>query len=294
MRSNPMSATKENMRDLLTTDALSLAGFGIERICSAAPLWEERLTVDAEGAVQLSTRRSLSDVSGESIGTFGQPGRRDVLMQIVAALQAVNWPAPMGAAPRPYAMQIRLSTVLNGELRSVALPVEPQSLAPLAPLLQLLDRLAAEVRQRPVRSLALAAECAAPRAQGTHELTLALRLRNKGEAGYWVTAPGSTAAAETDSCTLYFAALPKPEPGVTPLPVTPRTALLRSVTSSEPLIWIGPHSEYVQHLRGRVDLDSAGTWSMRIGFATYSGEDTIAGQPRMRGCAFSNDLGLGV
>ena len=275
--------------------ASPLAGFGIERVCGAAPLWNERLTVDEHGAVRLRTLRSLSDASGVPIGVFARQDDREVLARLLQALDEMTWPAAPTLAPRPYELHVRLSLMIGGELRTITIPAKPQLLAPLSPLLDLLDLLTIEALQHPKHSLVLSAECDLPRRQGLQDLTIALTLRNDGDSGYWIPSPSGATGDETVSCALSYSVLPQPAPGVTPLPVVARTAVLSPVTAPEQsLIWIRPCSTHALILRTQVDLDRAGPWSARVGFASYSGEDTIAGRPRMRGCAFSNEVRICV
>jgi hypothetical protein len=58
------------------------------------------------------------------------------------------------------------------------------------------------------------------------------------------------------------------------------------VRVQRPLLWLGPGATESRHFTATVDL-SPGSYLMRASYASYQGEDTVAGQPLLRGCAFS-------
>jgi hypothetical protein len=119
-----------------------------------------------------------------------------------------------------------------------------------------------------------------------------LTFQNRGTAGYWLRNPSAVADQETEHVRLWYAARPVEQPGMTPLPPEPTWAALEPVARADrPLIWIAPQSTETRRFTASVTLDRA-PYFVRAGFASYEGTDTVAGQPHLRGCVFSQELEL--
>lgn len=291
-------------------DETTLAGFGLERITASSPFWEERLAIDGTGRVTLRTRRSIADVSGEAIGAYAFDAGCDAAASVAKQVRAAALLSFSAVHVEPFGVRTIVSIVAGGAAQRVVVGGGPERLAPLGPLLQELDRLAMAARRHPEMTLGLELETAAPLRRGMTEVPVVLRFRNVGNTGYWMTEPSSfppglgtdddakrMPATEDgvdwrrEHCLVWFGFREPETPGVTPLPVeVTRGALAPEDRGLPPLVWMPPRGAIERRFRAAIPLHEAGSLVVRASFASYAGDDTIAGRPRLRGCVFSNDL----
>jgi hypothetical protein len=291
--SDEVETMRESIRAVAAVPA-QLASFGVERVTERDGLWLERLSIRGGGRVRLSSNRSFGDASGEEIGCFEGDLADARAAKLVRDVEAA---LPGGPAPNlsPGDVRVTLSVVAAGARWERLVGGGPPDLEPYQPLLRTLDALAFEARARPVRTLALNVQLGAPLRAGEQSVPVELTFENRGTAGYWLRNPSSGLADEpTEHVRLWYAARPPEEPGVTALPVEPIWVPLEPMTRAQrPFIWIGPRSSETRRFTASLILD-AGPHFVRGGFASYDGGDTVAGQPHLRGCAFSRELEVEV
>jgi hypothetical protein len=282
------SSIGEALRAVAAVPAL-LSSFGVERVTERDSLWSERLSISGGGRAHLCSMRSFGDASGEEIGCFETQLAGPRLDQLVRDVQAV---LPGGPAPNlsPGDVRVTISVVAAGARWECVVGGLPPDLEPYQPLLRTLDALAVEVRAHPLRTLGVELQLGAPLRAGEQSVPVTLTFENRGTAGYWLRNPSAFADQETEHARLWYAAKPVEEPGMTPLPPQPMWADLEPITRADrPLIWIGPQSTETRRFTASLALDPV-PYFLRAGFAGYEGTDTVAGQPHLRGCAFSNEL----
>lgn len=274
---------------LLSGSPLLLDGFGLERICDAAPAWVERLTIEGPGTVTLSTVRSIMDASGEEIGRFEGSASREEVRALAEALAALVSTPAQPARIEPGDMHIVLRAVVGGATWERVLLSEPTVLAPWKPLLALLDRLAVAGRSRPVATLGVGLTLGQPLKPGSQELSLSLFFKNRGRIGYWMTNPSARLADSDDEhCRLVLAPEPVLDPNLTPLPPELQTVALRPLVVAErPLLWLPAGATEERPFSAPVTVER-GPHLLRASFASYSFTGA-GGRPALRGCAFSDE-----
>jgi len=98
----------------------------------------------------------------------------------------------------------------------------------------------------------------------------------------------------TEHVRLWYAQRPVEEPGMMPLPLKQYCVGLAPIVRVErPLLWLGAGETESRQFSAPVDL-SPGSYLMRASYASYDGEDTVAAQPLLRGCAFSAEITVEV
>ncbi|MDH4156117.1 MAG: hypothetical protein OEW00_02435 [candidate division Zixibacteria bacterium] len=288
----------------LRGDQNILSGFGFERMTTVTPeivpgtcAWEEKLTVRADGHVSLFTRRSITEASSEIIGHFESSQDKDALLDLIRLVKE----SPFDRQPRvridPGDVSVRLRFVIGGAwYEHYTSPKDPRAMDAIGPLLQELDRLGAEARHRPVMALELRLEMPDEVKPGENMLPVNLTFANPGREGFWVTHPGSLDAAQpSEHCRLLYGRQPEIEENITPLPMEIVTAdLKRTKKDDPPLIWIPAEAEVRYQFVAKLNLRDPGTYLARAAFSSYSGEDIVGGQPRLRGCVFSNEVRIRV
>jgi hypothetical protein len=282
------SSIAEALRAVTAVPAL-LSGFGVERVTESDSLWFERLSISGGGRIHLCSKRSFGDASGEEIGCFETELARPRLDQLVRDVQAV---LPGGPIPNlsPADVRVTISVIAAGARWECIVGGLPPDLEPYQPLLRTLDAVAVEVRAHPLRTLGLELQLGASLRAGEQSLPVTLTFENRGTAGYWLRNPSAFADQETEHVRLWYAAKPLERPGVTPLPPEPMSVELVPIARADrPLIWIGPQSSEARRFTASLALDQV-PYFVRAGFAGYAGGDTIAGQPHLSGCVFSNEL----
>ena len=288
----------------LRGDQNVLSGFGFERVTTVTPeifpgtfAWEDRLTVRADGHVSLFTRRSITEASSEIVGHFELSQDKDALTDLIRLVKESPFDKQPQVRIDPGDVSIRLRFVIGGSwYEHYTSPKDPRALDALGPLLQELDRLAAEARRHPVMALGLRLEMPDEVKAGDTMLPVNVTFANPGREGFWITHPGSLDAAQpSDQCQLLYGRQPEIEENITPLPMEIATAdLKRTKKDDPPLIWVPAESEVRYQLVAKVDLRDPGTYLARASYSSYAGEDTVGGQPRLRGCVFSNEVQIQV
>ena len=297
-------AVNELLERLLEDHEALLPGFGLERLTIAGEpigpstyLWEERLTLQGSGDVGLDTRRSIADMSGEEIGEYRSTECEETVLGLVRLVRETGLDELPAFEIDPIDVRVRFSIVGGGTCHEYPIGVQdPEALEPLQPLLGELDRLALEVRKHPVATLGVSLELPSEAGVGEHQLPVMLRFRNSGNVGTWVTHPGAMEGTpETDHCSLLYCYREELEPDVTPVPPEIFSAQLDSTQADqEALLWLAGASEVALESTASVSLPDPGTYLARAVYSCYSGEDTVGGQRRLRGCVFSNELAIEV
>jgi len=297
-------SVNELLGRLLDEDEALLAGFGLERLTIAGQLiepatfpWEERLTIQGSGESCFATRRSIADASGEEIGEYSSPQSREVVLNLLRLLREADLDELPLFEIDPIDLRVRLTLVGAGSHHLFVIGVQdPELLEPLQPLLQEMDRLALEVRKRPVATLGVDLEMPLTVRAGEHQLALTLGFRNSGDVGLWVTHPGAMEEApETDRCALLHFYREELEPDVTPVfPPIAAAPLTPAEGEHGTLLWVAGGSEVSLELTALVNFPDPGTYLTRVVHSCYSGGDTIGGRRRLRGCVFSNELAIEV
>ena len=282
-------AVNELLERLLEDHEALLPGFGLERLTLAGEpigpstyLWEERLTLQGSGDVGLDTRRSIADMSGEEIGEYRSTECEETVLGLVRLVRETGLDELPAFEIDPIDVRVRFSIVGGGTCHEYPISVQdPEALEPLQPLLGELDRLALEVRKHPVATLGVSLELPSEAGVGEHQLPVMLRFRNSGNVGTWVTHPGAMEGT--------------PEPDVTPVsPEIFSAPLSPAQGDDDRLLWLAGPSEVALESTASVSLPDPGTYLARAVYSCYSGEDTVGGQRRVRGCVFSNELAIEV
>jgi hypothetical protein len=278
-----------------------LEEFGLERVLlagagipGAGPEWEERFSLTGSAVLSLSTRRSMGDLSFEPIGKFQLAASREMIRGVIQQLRDARLdevpPCQLGVADA----KIRVTVAAGGILQQVSIGTQDAAAAPsIQPLLQELDRLAGMVRASGVRTMRL--NLSMPyhlRAAVKMRLQVALEFQNTGDEGYWVTHPGAMErSAPWERCSLLFGRKAESASG---MPVSAseiyEVALEPAHSGGLDLFWVGGESETEQSFTATLVLPAPGTYVARAVYSSYAGEDQVGGQPRMRGCVFSNEV----
>jgi hypothetical protein len=278
----------------LATTATQMASLGVERTTESQALWSERLAVKGTGMVTLSTNRSFGDASGAAIGHFETSLSADRVAELASAAAAVLQGGPPPHLS-PSDVQIALSVVAAGARWERQVGGLPPDLAPYQPLLRALNEIARSALASPVATLSLRVTFGAHPRAGIQRLPVTLEFENGGSSGYWLRNPSAGMEDTEDEHVRLWYAQRQPEvPGVTALPLEPfAVALEPSVRAERPLMWIGPQAVEGRSFTASLEVDP-GSYLFRASFATYSGGETIGGQPLMRGCVFSQEISVEV
>ncbi len=286
MRAEDIASMREALAALAHVPSL-LVGFGIERLTLAGDFWAERLMIQGMGKSALTTLRSFGDASGEEIGRFESKLSDTRVVELVRAVEATLEGGP-AANLSPGDVRVLISIVTGGSRLDHVVGGAPPDLEPYTPLLVALDKAAAETRAAPKTTLKLQLEVPAKLSPGPQSLPVVLSFQNRGDEGAWIRSPTSGLEDEpTEHVRLWYAERAVEQPGVTPLPLEPLCiALAPAMRTERPLLWIGGGETESRPFSATVDL-ATGSYLMRASFASYGGDDTVAGQNLLRGCAFS-------
>jgi hypothetical protein len=264
-----------------------LVGFGVERLTMSDDFWSERLMIRGTGKAVLTTLRSFGDASGEAIGRFETKLSDKSVADLIRAVDAT---LEGGPTPRLSLGDVRtlVSIVACGSRLDHVVGGGPLDLEPYTPLLLALDKAAFETRAIPKSTLELHLEVPTTLTPGPQTLPVVLSFQNRGDEGTWIRSPASGLEDEpTEHVRLWYAEMTVEQPGVTPLPLEPLcTALDPVVRVQRPLLWIGGGEIESRPFSASVDL-TPGSYLVRASFASYGGDETVAGQNLLRGCVFS-------
>jgi hypothetical protein len=295
------AATEPSMNDALIAaldralagDARVLAGFGIERSIFTSPAWDDRTVVDGAGNFTFMTTRSPTDRGGEPIGFFRTKLEPAEMQALLRALKAVAQKALTPMRAEPYETRLVLTAVADGRIFRYGTKAAPPAIEPLQPLLQPLNVALMKALATPVRSLWVEMEplASVPRAGA---VVVTMHLHNDGDEGFWISNPLALAnQKEHERAELVYAPPIVFTPGVQPLPVTPRRTLLKpqGAAKDEPRFrWLAPKGDLAVTYQGYVEAADAKELVLRGELYLDEGEDTVSGQPRIRGSVFSPDI----
>jgi hypothetical protein len=271
-----------------------LVGFGVERLTLSGDYWAERLMIQGTGKAVLTTLRSFGDASGEEIGRFETKLGETHITELVGA---VGETVHGGRLPKLSANEVRvlISIVACGARLDHIVGGGPPDLEPYKPLLLVLDKIAIATRAHPKSTLELELEVSNTLASGPQDLPIILSFTNHGDEGTWIRSPASGLEDEpTEHVRLWFAERKIPQPGITPLPLDPICIPLDPMLHVQrPLLWIGAGETEARQFTAKVDL-TPGSYLMRASFASYGGDDIVAGQNLLRGCVFSPETTVEV
>ena len=293
MSTPEIESMREALASLRRTPSL-LAGFGVERRTVASDLWSERLAIRGTGEASLASLRSFGDVSGEEIGRYQSTLSQQALADLVNAVEATVEGGPPPALSSGD-LKILISIVACGSRLDHVVGGDPPHLEPYARLLRALDAAASQARTAPKSTLQLALEIPDHLPSGPQSLELVLSFQNRGKEGAWIHNPAAHVKDEpTEHVRLWYAKRVVADPGMMPPPLRQYCVALEPVVRVErPLLWLGASETEARPFSTPVDLAS-GSYLMRASYASYQGEDTVAGQPLLRGCAFSAEMTVEV
>jgi hypothetical protein len=285
-------------------DPAALAEFGFERHTLKGPgipgdgnEWEERMTITGAGTLSLHTNRSIGDISSEPIGEYRRQAQHDTVARTIQLVRDARLETLPPFRIEPADPRIRISVAAGGIVQRVAIGLgDPAALMPLTPLLQELDRMAASVRADPVRTLSIGLDMPLSARAAKNRLPVTLLFENQGSEGYWITHPSALQGAHRwERCALIYGRRPDPVPGFTPPPIERQEAALETAqTESLDLLWIPRASEVEYRFTCVLEPAAPGLYLARAVYSTYAGEDHLSGRPRLRGCAFSNQVEIEV
>jgi hypothetical protein len=285
-------------------DAAALAGFGLERftvsgggIPPAGYEWEESLTITGDRTVRLLSRRSIADVSSEPIGEFRDSCGKETLRALIDLLREARLDELPPFRVEPTETRVRIIVAAGGIRQQIPIGLsDPAAIQPLMPLFQELDRLATAVRTNPRMTLQLSLELPNGARAAKVRMPVTLRLRNSGDTGYWLTHPRTLKRTPPwERVSLLYGMRPEIQPGFTPPPIELHEAGLDPAQAEErDLMWLAGSSELELRLTGVIEFPSPGLYLARAVYSSYAGEDLVAGRPRLRGCAFSNQTEMQV
>lgn len=286
MRAEEIASMREALVALGRVPSLTV-GFGIERLTLAGDFWAERLMIQGTGKSVLTSLRSFGDASGEEIGRFETKLSGAMIGELVRAVDATLEGGPP-ANLSPGDVRVLVSIVACGSRLDHVVGGGPPDLEPYTPLLFALDKAATQTRATAKSTLGLHLEVQGTLSPGPQTLPLVLSFENRGDEGAWIRSPTSGLEDEpTEHVRLWYAERAVEQPGVTSLPLEPICVPLEPAMRTErPLLWIGGGETESRPFSTTVDL-APGSYLMRASFASYGGDDTVAGQNLLRGCAFS-------
>lgn len=285
-------------------DAGALAEFGLERhtlrgsgISGGQSEWDERLTLTGDGLLTLSSNRSIADMGSEPIGLYRKQEKAETVRRMIQLLREAALSELPPFRVEPFDTRIRISVACGGVVERVTLGfADPMALEPARPLLQELDRLAQSVRADAVRSLRIELDMPDSVPAAKVRLKLMVIFLNSGREGCWITHPGALRREHRwEQCTLVYGRKPEIVPGFTPPPIELQFAPLEPVREDQmELLWLPAGEEVEQRFVCVMEPPTPGLYLARAVYSSYPGEEQVAGRPRLRGCAFSNQVELEV
>ena len=279
-----------------------LAGFGLERFIQYGPpsgstlrQWQERLWLLGTGTAGFENVRPITDGSGDEVGRYQGKIAPAELAEVIDLVDRVGLLDEAPYRIEPADMSIRMTIIVGGVEAVKFIGVnEPERLDKLHPLFQKLQEIELQLRNNPVRTLSMTMAAPDTAAVGMQTLPVTLRFVNRGTEAYWIQHPRALGrGAYYDRCTLNYGYRPPIQRGITPLPLEVMETVLRSDTEAGmQLIWLPAGGTQECHLGAEVHFQRAGEYLLRSVYSNYSGEDTVGGVPRMRGCVFSAEKSI--
>jgi hypothetical protein len=281
-----------------------LAGFGLERYIEYGPpmgtygrQWQERLVLRGTGAAMFENVRSITDGSGDEVGTYRGSLSPGELGEVIDLIESTGILEEAPYRIEPADMLIRITLIVGGIETIKYIGVnEPERLTALQPLFNRLQQIEMGLREKPSRSLGI--EMTAPDVVtvGQHTIPVTLRFVNRGTEAYWILHPRALGkGAYYDRCTLHYGYRAPIQRGVTPLPIEVMEAPLYSDTETGlRLIWMPAGGAQEVRLLASVHFQQPGEHLLRAVYSNYTGEDAVGGVPRMRACVFSAEKSIPV
>jgi hypothetical protein len=281
-----------------------LAGFGLERFIEYGPpvgrgqrQWQERLTIRGTGAAAFENVRPITDGSGDEVGLYRGQVSREELAEVIDLVDAVGLLDEAPYRIEPADMSIRVTIIVGGMEAVKFIGVnEPERLDKLHPLFQKLQDIELGLRKYPVRVMAVTMAAPDAATVGMQRMPVTLRFTNRGTESYWMQHPRALGrGAYYDRCTLNYGYRPPRQAGITPLPIEVMEAPLRpDVEAGMQMIWMPAGGAQECQLNADVHFQREGEHLLRAVFSNYTGEATVGGVPRMRGCVFSAEKSIPV
>ena len=274
-----------------------LAGFGLEQLVvygspcgSFGRQWEERLTLTGQGQGQFRSVRSISDGGGDTVGLFRGSMEPADLKEVIELVEQVGLLDEAPYRIEPADMSIRMTIVVGGMQVVKYIGVnEPERIAKLQPLFRRLQQVELALRGKPVRTLRVETAVQGQAAVGMQSIPVTLRFFNEGTESFWRQHPRIlNSGAYYDRAALTYGYRSVVEPGITPLPIEVMEAgLIPETEAGLQMIWMGAGAAQEIRMRADVDFHRTGKFLARSVYSNYSGEETVGGVPRLRGCVFS-------
>jgi hypothetical protein len=274
-----------------------LAGFGLERFTVYGPpcgsfgrQWQGRLTLTGRGQGSFQNVRSISDASGDPVGLFRAALAPNDLKEVIDLVEQVELLDEAPYRIEPADMCIRMTIIVGGMQVVKYIGVnEPDRIAKLQPLFRRLQQVELALRREPVRTLRLEMSIPEQAAVGMQTMPVILRFFNDGAESYWVQHPRMlNEGAYYDRSTLTYGYRSPIEPGITPLPIEVMEAPLEPEKEAGlQMIWMAAGGTQEIRMTANVNFHRPGKFLARSVYSNYSGEETVGGVLRMRGCVFS-------
>jgi len=281
-----------------------LAGFGLERFILYGPVcgpngrqWQERLTLTGRGQGQFQNVRSISDGSGDTVGLFRAPLAPNDLKEVIELTEQVGLLDEPPYRIEPADMCIRMTIIVGGMQIVKYIGVnEPERFDRLQPLFFRLQQVEQAIRQKPVRTLRVEMKMPDQATVGMQSVPVHLRFHNEGTEAFWIQHPRMlNEGAYYDRATLTYGYRTPIEPGVTPLPIEIMEAPLEPETEAGlQMIWMAAGGTQEIRTVASVNFHRPGKFLARSIYSNYSGEETVGGVRRLRGCVFSAEQTINV
>ncbi len=246
---------------------------------------EQVLRLSGDGL--LSYRSSGNEVGEEAIGTFEARLPPQEMKQTLKILRETPLDQSPSKPAGPRDLQGRVSVLAAGEVAEVAFAVTPFARY-LDAWLERISQLEDAAVKSPRSAMRLEARIA-PKLRAAQAVEITLAFVALGTEGMWITHPASLHAPAEGDQVFVSAGFPdsaeSKEAGGTKFESLP----IRFEPVKASYLWLAPGKRL--ELKGKVHLPAGtGLWIGRAAYSSWSGKDQIAGRPRLRGTAFSNDL----
>ena len=288
----------------LRGDAALLETFRLELHTYAGPLagagalqWQDRLVIRGGGEITLLSRHSLIEANGRDIGEYRIAASREMISALLRTIRQTPLATTPAPSIGPNDVTTELSVVIgNAQQGNLIGYTNPSAIAPLKPLLDVLNDLKAETRKRPVASLALHAELPQRLTLRVVSLPVPLTFRNDGSETAALTHPTQLSPpTPLEYCRLTYWAKPVFRDDIMPLP-SPRSNVVLSLTNREiqEIMEIPAFGTVTQQFHADFSFPEPAVYMAHIAYSTYRGSDRLKERIRLRGCVYSNLLEIAV
>lgn len=274
-------------------------GFAFERKVSAeSPIpggsrIEDRLLLKGDGGLEYATRGSQTHAGGKEAGLYRAqvpPERVKAFLAVLARMDLDSLEPQQVELPSAL---ISLQAIGAGwKAHTVLGKKDPNALKPLAPLFQEISSLIDIAWESPVWAVSLESRI---RKTIGDRIAVQLEFKNRGQEGVWLTNPMGEGFDRKSGCfRISFAKKKALPPGVTPIPKPPKYEELEPdprMENPDPtgeLIWIKPGASCILNMASRLP-EASDAYLVGADYASYAGEDRVAGKYRLRGALYSLD-----